>query len=73
MVNESLIGLKGKPNTKYEGKNGTAPKMRLFNTSGKHRSLRPDTPILVLWNGDKEKEPVMLKYLDIIEIPTEDL
>ena len=67
MDNASFVRVKGKPKTPYEGKKGTATKMRLYDISGKRLPLTRDTPILVLWNGEKEKEPVSLVDLEILE------
>ena len=67
MGNESLVRIKGKPNTKSEGKYGTVQKMRLYDIHGKPLPLRPDIPVLVLWDGEKEKEFVILGEIEIIE------
>jgi len=67
MANEELVRVKGKANTLYEGKEGWAPKVKLYDIHGKKCSLTLDTPILVLWDGEKEKEFVRLSDLDMIE------
>lgn len=66
MGNETLIRVKGKPNTIYEGKEGTAVKTDWYNISGKRITPQPRI-IAVLWNGESEKELVNLDQLDMIE------
>ncbi len=62
MGNEALTRVKGKPNTKYEGKEGTAIKTEWIKLATSQIG-----PIAVLWDGETEKELVSLDDLNIIE------
>ena len=62
MGNEALIRVKGKPNTKYEGKEGTAIKTEWLKLATSQSG-----PTLVLWDGETKKEMVSLDDLNIIE------
>ena len=66
MENEALIRVKGKPNTEYEGKEGTAVKTDWYNIFGKPITPQPRL-VAVLWDGEPEKELVSLDGLDMIE------
>lgn len=66
MGNKALIRVKGKPNTTYEGKEGTAVKTDWYKISGKPITPQPRL-VAVLWDGEKEKELIILDDLDMIK------
>ena len=66
MENEALTRVKGKPKTRYEGKEGTAVITTWVNSFGKPITPQPKL-VAVLWEGELDKEMVSRDDLDMIE------
>ncbi len=67
MENIDTIRVKGRKNTRYEGKEGVVNRLEVYDSTGNRIPLMVSTNLLVLWDGEEEKERVQLLYLDILE------